>query len=125
MKISSKYNSNLNFSGDKYDKECSLTSLVKSCLMRSIRRRARIYYQVRTDGPDCNPVIIGGKESQTLGRCVYAPEMLCEDLLLNRKLSQVPPERNALEYRYGAMRFALLHLAKSISHVNYNDKQCA
>ena len=126
MKVILKYNSILDFFDDKYTKECSLTSLDKSRLMRSIRRRARRYYKVEPDGPDSSLVIIDRKELQTLRRCAYiAPEMICEDLLLNRNVLQVPPERKRSGYRYGAMRFALLHLAKSIGHVTCNYKQCA
>lgn len=125
MKFILKYNSILDFFDDKYTKECSLASLDKSRLMWSIRR-VRRYYKVEPDGPDSSLVIIGRKELQTLRRCAYIPlEMICEDLLLNRNVLQVPPERKRSGYRYGAMQFALLHLAKSIGHVTCNYKQCA
>lgn len=126
MKINSKYSSSSEFSDDKYTKGCSLTSLMKSRLMCYIRRRTERYSEVRPDGLDSSLMIIGRKESHTLRQCdCIVLEMLCRELLLNRKLLQVPPERSRSGYRYGAMRFALLHLAKSISYVNYNDKQCA
>lgn len=122
MKINLKYKLKLGEFSDKYIKESSLASWVKSSLAQSGRFFKRYNLLVEADGREISLAKIVRKSRGHYESAHCALEMFCGNRLVNRKFLRAYWRALAPGYRCWAMSNALLHSAKHINSMNCNDE---